>query len=141
MTITGEAPDHDISAPLRTDADVLRRVGFCIDDRSRRSLWLIFVGPDDVQLPLLVPISDIPDDPESAGATSICHIVSRVIAESADGGSAVMALTRPGTGTLTDSDRRWCRTLRAAAADEGAAIRMICLATADGVRQLTLDDA
>lgn len=35
MTMTGEAPGLDISAPLRTDADVLKRVGFLIDEPDR----------------------------------------------------------------------------------------------------------
>jgi hypothetical protein len=36
MTMTGEAPDCDISAPLRTNADVLKRAGFLIDERVLR---------------------------------------------------------------------------------------------------------
>jgi hypothetical protein len=141
MTIRGETPDHDISAPLRTDADVLRRVDFCVSDRSQRALWLLFIGPDEIQLPVVVPVSDIPERPGSDGAMGICTMIAQLMTESADCASAVIALARPGTVTLTDSDRQWCRTLHADAAREGAALRMICLAATDGVRQFTLDDA
>ena len=140
MSITGEAPDHDISSPLRTDADVLRRVDFCVGDRSRRSLWLLFIGPDGVQLPVLVPVSDIPESPEPGEIRGLCHMIAHIVADSVADGTAVITLVRPGTGTLTDPDRHWCRSLHTAAAEEGAAIRMVCLATTDGVRQLTLDD-
>ena len=68
MTMTGEAPDFDISAPLRTDADVLKRAGFLIDepDRLHRSLYLMFIDAGGVQLPLLVPVDGIPAEPDPA---------------------------------------------------------------------------
>jgi hypothetical protein len=42
---------------------------------------------------------------------------------------------------VDDTDRDWFRRLRSAARERGASIRLLCLATQDGVRQLTLDDA
>jgi hypothetical protein len=42
---------------------------------------------------------------------------------------------------MHDSDRFWFRALYGAAPKRGASIRMLCLATPAGVRQLTLDDA
>jgi len=67
MTITGGTPDFDLLTPLDTDADVLDRVDQLIgeDARRDRSLWLLFLDADAVQLPVVVPIDDglVDDDP------------------------------------------------------------------------------
>ena len=135
-TIT--TPDYDISAPLMTDADVLDRVGSCIGQQSRtdRSLWVMFVDPGGVQLPVLVPIDGVPESPEPGDARAVCHLIAQVLSDAAPGGSAVISLTRPGTRHVSESDQDWTSTLCAAAADEGTTLRMVCLATRDGIRRL-----
>ena len=62
ITTTGGTPDHDLLAPLSTDAEVLVRVDQIIrkDARRDRSLWLFFIAADAVQLPVVVPIDDVP---------------------------------------------------------------------------------
>lgn len=136
-TITYSTPDHDMSAPLLTDADVLDRVGSCIDQQSRdaRSLWLMFVDHDSIQLPVLVPIEGVPEHPDPADARAICKVISQVLRDAVPGGSTVIALARPGTGRLGESDRQWASALREAA-DEGTRIRMVCLATTTEVLRL-----
>jgi hypothetical protein len=44
-----------------------------------------------------------------------------------------MVLTRPGPAVADSADQTWRDTLRAAAAVHGARIRMMCLATPEGV--------
>jgi hypothetical protein len=138
MTITYPTPDYDPSAPLMTVADVLDRVGSCIDQQSRtgRSLWIMFVDPDGVQLPVLVPIDGVPERPEPHEARAVCQVIAHVLNDAAPGGSAVISLTRPGSGKVLESDRHWASTLHEAADDGGAALRLVCLATRDGIRQL-----
>ena len=137
-TITCTTPDHDLSAPLMTDVDLLDRVGSCIDQQSRtcRSLRIMFVDPGGIQLPVLVAIGGAPERPEPNDARAVCHLITQVLSDAAPGGSAVIALTRPGTGHVRESDQRWTGTLREAAAAEGTTLRMVCLATRDAVRQL-----
>jgi len=137
-TITCTAPDYDMSAPLKTDADVLDRVGSCIDQQSRtgRSLWIMFVDPEGVQLPVLVPIDGAPESPVLGDARAVCRLIAQVLSDAAPGGSALISLTRSGSGNVRESDRLWASTLREAAADEGTTLRMVCLATRDGIRQL-----
>ena len=127
-----------MAAPLMTDADVLDRVGFCIDQPSRtsRSLWIMFIDPGGVQLPVLVPVDGVPERPDPGTARAVCHMIARVLSDAAPGGSAVISLTRPGTGHVRESDRCLSSTLREAAAAQGTTLRMVCLATRDGVRQL-----
>ncbi len=65
MLTTGGTPEYDLLAPLDTDTDVLDRVDQLIshDERRDRSLWLLFLAADAVQLPV-VPIDDVPANPE-----------------------------------------------------------------------------
>lgn len=138
LTTKGGTPDFDLLAPLSTDADVLNRVDQIIgyDARRRRSMWLLFLDPDGVQLPVIVPIDDFPAEPEADGALSICHLIAHVLEDAAPGGSAVITLVRGDGRALIGSDRHWLLALQEAAAHADARLRMICLATADGIRQL-----
>jgi hypothetical protein len=135
--------DIDLAAPLSTDQDIIRRIDHLLDQDSRRgrSLWLLFLSSDGVQLPVLVPIDDVPAHPDSLFARNLCLVIANVLGDAAAAGSAVVTLTRPGEETVGDSDREWFHALHAAAGEHGAAIRLICLATQTGTRQLTLDDA
>jgi hypothetical protein len=136
-------PGLDLAAPLTSDQDVMRRVDRLLDQdsRRRRSLWLLFLSGSGVQLPVVVPIDDVPERPDALLVGNLCGVIADVLGEAAAAGSAVVTLTRPGDDSLDDSDRCWFGALDAAARDRGAAIRLICLATQAGVRQLTLDEA
>jgi hypothetical protein len=134
-TITDGTPDFDVSAPLDTDADVLERVDRLIgeDARRDRSLWLFFLTADAVQLPVVVPIDDVPVDPDPGTAGNICDLIARVLNDAAPGGSAVITLVVGDGRGVTDSDRQWFAAVRTAAAMTGVRLRMLCLATGDGV--------
>jgi hypothetical protein len=139
----GDAPDLDLTAPLSTDQDVLRRVDWLVDQHSRRNrtLWLLFLSSDGVLLPVVVPIDGVPKRPDPQIVGNICFVIADVLAHQAPEGAAVVVLTRPGSETVDDTDRYWFRTIRGAALEHGASIRMLCLATQTSVRQLTVDDA
>ena len=139
----GDAPDLDLTAPLSTDQDVLRRVDWLVDQHSRRnrSLWLLFLSSDGVSLPVVVPIDGVPKRPDPQFVGNLCFVIADVLAHQAPGGTAVVVLTRPGSETVDDTDRYWFRTIHGAAREHGAAIRMVALATPTNVRQLTVDDA
>jgi len=138
MTITGGMPDYDLLAPLDTDTDVLDRVDQLIgvDARCDRSLWLLFLAADAVQLPVVVPIDDVPANPDARDAGSICDTTAHVLNDAAPGGSVVITLVRDNGRSVTDSDQQWLMALQAAATRTGVHLRMFCLATTDGVRRL-----
>ncbi len=94
-----------------------------------------------MQLPAVVPIDDVPDHPEPQLVSNLCGVISDVLDDVAPGGSAVVALTRPGEETVSGDDRCWFHALYDAARERGTPLRMLCLATRAAVRQLTLDDA
>jgi hypothetical protein len=126
-------------APLHTDADVLRRVDQLIepDARLRQTLWLFFLDRNQQQLPVVVPIDDVPDDPDPELVGSLCFIIAEVLGDAEPKGSVVLVLTRPGAAAPGYADRTWRDRLKDAADEHGARIRMMCLATPDGVVPLT----
>jgi hypothetical protein len=140
MTITDGTPDYDLLAPISTDAEVLGRVDQLIDTDARRdrSLWLFFLTADAVQLPVVVPIDDMPVSPDPDTAGSICHMIAHVLGDAAPGGSAVITLVRDNGLSVTDPDQQWLLALTSAAARAGMNLRMLCLATREGTRQLDL---
>jgi hypothetical protein len=141
MTTTSEGPVPacDIAVPLRTDEDVLRRVDLLIDQNARqeRSIWLLFLSATGVQLPVVVPIDGVPEQPDLTTARSLCWVIAEALRENVPGGHAVVVLTRPGAGAVEVTDRDWATTLHRAAGDRGACIRMVCLATPSGVGRLS----
>jgi hypothetical protein len=138
----GPEPDSDLAAPLRTHDDVLRRVDLLLDERARqlRSVVLLFLDGDGRQLPVVVPIDDVPDRPDALLVANLCWIIAEAVTQY-PGGSAVVVVTRPEAGQVSDADRYWASTINRAARERGAPIRMLCLATPSGVVRLTADAA
>jgi hypothetical protein len=124
--------------PLATDHDVLARVGQLVGPGTvqSRSLWLFFLDRHGAQLPVAVPVDDLPEDADRQFAASLCAIIADVLAEHEPAGSAVLALARPGPSAPSEADLRWGQALADAARERGAAIRLLCLATPGQVRDL-----
>ncbi len=124
-----------LTSPVHTDGDVLSRVERLIDPayRVRQSLWLFFLDRNQAPLPVIVPVEDVPDDPEPELVGNLCWIIAEVLAGNEPEGSAVITLTRSGPAMAGPADWIWHGRLRDAATAHGARIRMICLATPDGV--------
>jgi hypothetical protein len=136
---SGPLPASDIAVPLRTDGDVLRRVDLLVDHRARelRSVWLLFIAATGVQLPVVVPIDNVPERPDLTTARSLCWVIAEALRENVPGGHAIVVLTRPGAGPAADADQDWATTLHRAAHDRGASLRLVCLATPAGVCRLS----
>lgn len=133
-------PSHEelLATPVTTDADVLARIGSIIDAEARaaQSLWLVFLDSAGLQANVVVPIDDIPDFPDPELVGNVCSIVSQAVTDAAPGGSAVITLSRPGPAVLGEMDRHWLHALQRGAATHRSPIRMLCLATPAGVREL-----
>ncbi len=127
-----------LTGPVHTDADVLSRVELLIDpiDRLHRSLWLFFLDRDGVQAPVVVPIDNVPDDPDPDEVGKLCWIIAEVLRNTEPDGSAIVALTRSSPAVIGEMDRNWQERLKDGAILHGARIRLICLATPDGVLPL-----
>jgi hypothetical protein len=138
----GATPDFNIASPVRTDDDVLRRVDLLLDETARqlRSVVLLLLDADGVQLPVAVPIGDVPERPDPLIVGNLCWIIAEALTLY-PGGSAVVVVTRPEAGPVGDADRYWASNLDRFAREHGASIRMLCLATPSGVLRLTPDRA
>ena len=134
----GQAASELLAVPVITDNDVLARVTAIIEPsvRRQRSLWLFFLERDGTQANLVVPIDDVPDRPESAVVANVCYVASESIAQAPRILSVIITLTRPGTVRRTESDRHILRGLQHGAARYATPVRMLVLATPEGVREL-----
>jgi hypothetical protein len=127
------------SIPVITDADVLARVDEIIEPEARRerALWLFFFYSDGTQAPVVVPLDDMPEMPGQDDAEVAFHVLRHFYGLSDDDDlTFVLTICRDGTAELTDSDRRWLRVLQWGITEYAAPVRMICLATPEGVRDL-----
>ncbi|GAA4354630.1 hypothetical protein [Angustibacter luteus] len=106
-------PISPLDLAVQSDADLLEHWQCLMgpDGFGRRSLWLGFFDADGIPAPTLVPIDDIPDQPEPALGASLDHIVAELRATT-DIDSVAVLLTRPGDAVMTSGDRAWGRFLR-----------------------------
>jgi len=127
-----------LATPVRSDADVLARVASVIDEQARtlRALWLFFLDAEGLQNEVVVPIDCIPDRPDPQMVASVCYVVSQLFSGADLDGAAIITLSRPGRPELIDTDRRWLSALQQGVATHRSPIRMLCLATPCGVREL-----
>jgi hypothetical protein len=124
--------------PLRTNDEILARIGQLVLPESRewRSLVVFFLDGDARTLPVVVPIDDVPEDPEPAVIENLCWILSQVLGEQEPDASVVIMLTRPGPVEPDGTDLIWRDRLGDAATRQGVKVRLICLATPSGLLAL-----
>lgn len=134
----GQAAPALLAVPVVTDGDVLARVAALIEPARRRdrTMWLFFLYRDGLQANLLVPIDDVPELPAAPVVANVCYVASESIAQAPGLGSCVITLSRPGTLRRTESDRHILRALQYGAARHATPVRMLALATPEGVREL-----
>jgi hypothetical protein len=124
--------------PLITDDDVLQRVALIIDPAARRlrTVWLFFLEHGGTQADLVVPVDGIPRRTEAAVIANLCYVAAQAVAGNPALASVIVTLGRPGTLRRTDDDRRLLRALQQGAARHETPVRMFCLVTPEGVREL-----
>ena len=108
-----------------------------------RSLWLTWFAADGRQLPMLVPVDDVPARPPRTTLASLLQVHELVVSERLGGdGHLAMALCRPGPAEPTDDDLAWADGFRELLRDPrpGAGSDRttwsLHLATASGVQAL-----
>lgn len=125
--------------PVITDADVLARVELIIDPEARRdrALWLFFLNPDGTQPNVIMPIDDIPEFPDMIeDGEYLFQMLSHICGPDVPDCRVVITLTRDGRPDLTDSDRCWLQLFQWGVPEYAVPVRMLCLATPEGIREL-----
>jgi hypothetical protein len=105
--------------PVRTDTDLYRLWQELMGPGGfgKRSLWLMFLGPDGRPTKVLVPIEDIPAEPDPLLVRHLHKILVDLSAD-IDIGSVPALLSRPGPARMTAADRRWAAAWRTDARPE-----------------------
>lgn len=103
---------HHTQTFVRTDAeladtwrDLMTPLRF-----GKRTLWLIFIEPDGMLSPVVVPVDDIPVEPDPCLLLTLSTVVDETIRQQSPA-SAAFLLSRPGSGTIRADDRRWAAQL------------------------------
>ncbi len=132
-------PTSPLQTVVRSDADLAALWAVLMGDEgfTRRSLWLLFIEDDGRPAPVVVPIDDIPAQPDP----ELCRGLAGVVAGLKDRvglGSVAALLSRPGDSAMCENDRRWARQLVQLS---GLSRRWpVHLATADRVQVFAADD-
>jgi len=129
MTILDESP------PVSSGDEARARVFDLIGRAIRRQLWVMVLDAHGYQLPLLIPIGDIPLRPEPGDLAPAGANMCTLLSEYAPGGSVILILERPGTAVLTATDRAWSVELASAFAP--MPVTGIFIAHDDGIAPLT----
>ena len=117
-------------------ARVRRLVGHAVTDRQ---LWIMFVDGDDQQVPVVVPISDLPRNPDRRGLTALTAVLGGMRAELATDrgpGSVIFTRERTGNDAVIPLDRAWADALADACRAAGVVLRGVYLSTSGGVQRL-----
>lgn len=129
------------AAPLLTDADVHERVRALVGPATTdRQLWIMFVDGDNRQSPVLMPISQIPREPEPRTLRNLGKVLAGVcpdLATDAGPGSVILTLERQGLDGVLPTDRVWGDALSKTCAQAEVTLRGIYLSTERGVRRLS----
>jgi hypothetical protein len=104
---------------------------------SVASIWLVFFDEESRLQHLIVPIDDIPAEPDEPFLRGLARIVTDLVDDHTVT-SVAMLISRPGPRAMTGADRRWARALRAHLGE--LACWPVHLATRDGIQVFAPDD-
>jgi hypothetical protein len=127
-----------LDAPVRSEADLCRLWQTLMGPGGfgQRTLWLLFLAPDGYPCKVIVPIEDLPAEPDAQFVGNLHSIVTSM---GPDVGTVPLLLSRPGRANMTASDRRWASALRTDAPPE--VLRWpVHLATCDRIQVFAPDD-
>jgi hypothetical protein len=77
---------------------------------ASRTVWVLFLDPDGGCPGVIMPIEDLPPEPDVPLLHSLTSVIDAV--DRPDGASVPMLLSRPGRLGMTAADRRWATALR-----------------------------
>lgn len=124
--------------PVPTFAELTNRMSELIGTACKEELWVAMFDADDVQLPTLCPIGEMPDEPDDF-ISKLVGTFALVLEEAAAGGALVFVRERFGPADITDSDRRWATALSTAARAHGVRMRGVFLSHPRGVIPIAPD--
>lgn len=139
--MTNLLPPGDLP-PIRSQSDLHRHwcalmgpLGF-----SKRTLWLMFVGPDGAAHGPLTQIDLVPARPLQRLLDQLLRTCAEIIDRDLPAGTTVAFLrSRPGSGPVGDEDTAWAVGLLDAATAAGVPCRPMHMANDDRLEVVPLD--
>ncbi len=125
--------------PLKTDAQIHQRVEDLVGTALRRQTWIMYLDSTDKQLPVVMPMMEIPIEVGDDNADILAGSLSEMARDL--GATQVMLVwERRGGRTLCPPERDWMRDIRRAFAETDIALRAQLLCHSGGVRWISPDD-
>lgn len=124
--------------PLTTQVLIEERVRALIGRACRHQLWFLFLDDQQVQLPLMIPLDDLPSAPDDS-----VHDLARAMGqamEAADATSIIVVIERYASSGLTPTDVAWAKGIHDAFDSAGIELRGVLLSHNRGVRWVAQDD-
>ena len=124
--------------PLTSQVLIEERVRALIGRACRHQLWFLFLDENLVQLPLMIPLDDLPSAPDDS-----VHDLARAMGqamEAAGAESILVVIERYASSALTPADVAWARGIHEAFDLEQLELRGILLSHNRGVRWVAQDD-
>ena len=101
-----------------------------------RALWVLFLDDENRELPLVIPIGDLPTIVDQPMVTNLAGILRTLLEENAPGGCVAFALVRRGGGDRGTFEVSWAQALREAMAGVDVPVRAIVAVGRDRSRVL-----
>ncbi len=102
-------PATAASVPVRSAAALTDRWRTLLEPPvfRARALWLTWFDSEGRQSPVVVPVEDLPESPDPGSYAGFRGLNGAVAESMASGCHLALALCRPGTATVRDSDDQW----------------------------------
>jgi hypothetical protein len=104
-----------------------------------RSLWFVLVAPDDVPVPQVCEIGDLPEEIDPGDHATAAQLWRDLLADVLPGGRVALLLSRPGCGGPHAGDRLIAEGTYAACRAAGVPLEVMHLATDDALHPLPAD--
>lgn len=130
--------DRLIRTPVRTDDDVVQLVAALVDRPVRRQCWVVFLDELGMPIPFLLPIADLPYQPDehvSDFASLISEIVGQLGAV-----DVVLAWERPGVDRVHPVDWEWVDACACALDEHAIRLRAQVIVHDGGAAMVELDE-
>jgi len=109
-------------------------------ERGRRGVRFVLCDARN-EVRVHCPVDDLPARTDPGDCAHAVSVFATALADSEPDGALLVALTRPGPGSVTDPDRVWFHSAHEVCAKVGVRLLGVHLLTPSGQRQIVLDDA
>ncbi|MDM7891434.1 hypothetical protein [Curtobacterium caseinilyticum] len=130
--------DQLFTTPARTDDDVVALVTGVVGRPLRRQCWVLFLDERALPVPFLLPVSDLPLQPDEH-VDDLATLVAEVCADNS-AAEVVLVWERPGETELFPVDWEWIDACACAFAEHAVRVRGQVVVHATGTAMVELDE-